>query len=101
MTQMTVNQVSTIIRGISYKPTQIKTVPTSGYTPIVKTNNIQDGEIVFDDLPYVENKLIKELQYIKEGDVLVAASTGSKKIIGKAAIAKENWDGSFGAFCLV
>lgn len=101
MSVRTVNQISQIIRGVSYKPAQIKDVPTEGYIPIVKTNNIQNGKIIFNSLPYVESKIIKSSQHLKKGDVLVAASTGSKKVIGKAAMATDDWLGSFGAFCLV
>ncbi len=38
---------------------------------------------------------------IRQGDVLIAASSGSLSAVGKAAQATEDFDGAFGAFCKV
>lgn len=38
---------------------------------------------------------------LRSGDILIAASSGSKDIVGKAASIVEDFEGGFGAFCKV
>lgn len=87
------------IRGISYKKSQISTTPKEGYLPLLRANNIQNGKFTFINLIYVDKKLVKSPKKIKKGDIVIAASSGSKEVIGKAAQAEEDYEMSFGAFC--
>lgn len=89
----------TQIRGISYKPNDISTIPLPEYVPILKANNIQEDGIVIKDLIYIHKSKVRPEQFIKKGDLLLAASSGSKDIVGKNIYFESDFHGSFGAFC--
>ena len=90
----------TQIRGVSYKPSDIKE-PNEGVI-ILRANNIRDDQINFDELVYVSGKKVSDLQYLRNGDVLICTSSGSGNLVGKAAVYSDNnEDVSFGAFCKV
>jgi type I restriction enzyme S subunit len=38
-------------------------------------------------------------QLLRKNDIIIAASSGSRSVVGKAAQLTEKWEGSFGAFC--
>ena len=89
------------IRGVSYKPEDVCTAQDKDAVAILRANNIQDDGLNFDDLIYVKQSKISSAQYIKSGDIVVCASSGSKHLVGKAAIAHDDMRISFGAFCKV
>lgn len=89
----------TQVRGISYKPNEISAIPTPDYVPILKANNIQEDGIDTSDLIYIHKSKVKPEQFIRKGDLLLAASSGSKEIVGKNIYFESDFDGSFGAFC--
>ncbi|MDG4951543.1 restriction endonuclease subunit S [Weeksellaceae bacterium KMM 9724] len=89
------------VRGVSYKSGDSIKEPKTGYLPVLRSNNIEESNINFDDLVYVPEKLIKENQLLRKGDILLTASTGSIKVIGKNGYIEEDYNGSFGAFCKV
>ena len=61
-------------------------------------NNIADG-LLFDEIQYVPKSRVKDDQRLRVGDTVVAMSSGSKSVVGKAASLAHAWDGTFGAFC--
>lgn len=89
------------IRGITYGGNDSINHPQKGYLPVLRSNNINEGSLNFEDLVYVPSNLIKDFQLLKKGDLLITASTGSIKIIGKNGAVKKDYNGSFGAFCKV
>ncbi|WP_202883670.1 restriction endonuclease subunit S [Pseudomonas sp. SWRI81] len=94
-----VSQVCAILRGVTYNKMESSHDPQPGYVPVLRANNIQEGKLVFSDLVYVPESCVAAQQLIKAGDVVVAMSSGSKSMVGKAAKAGSDWLGSFGAFC--
>ncbi len=66
----------------------------------MRANNI-GNEINFDDLVYVPQRLVSEDQRLKVNDIVIAMSSGSKSVVGKAAQLRSRFDGTFGAFCAV
>ena len=90
------------IRGVSYTPKDMAEIPTEGYIPILRANNIQE-KLVFNELVYVNANKISEIQLLKGGDIVVCASSGSKNLVGKAArfVSSPVDQVSFGAFCKV
>ena len=91
-----------VIRGVSYKPSDIQEVNDSTSTIILRSNNIDEGQINFDDVVFVDSSRVSEEQIITSGDIVMCGSNGSKKLVGKAAelrIVPETQT-SFGAFCL-
>ena len=89
------------VRGISYKPNDISAIPMTDYVPILKANNIQEEGIDTSDLIYIHRSKVKPEQFIKKGDLLLAASSGSKEIVGKNIYFESDFEGSFGAFCKI
>ena len=79
--------------GLTYSPTDIV---QSGGIAVLRSNNIQNGEIVYNDLVYV-SKTVPEKCMAKKGDLLICARNGSRALVGKCAIINENGM-SFGAF---
>ena len=89
------------IRGVSYKPSDLKDTLNDNSVILLRANNIQDGKIVLDDVLYVSKSKVNESQYLRRGDILVCTSSGSKELVGKAAFVDENLPAVFGAFCKV
>lgn len=87
------------IRGVSYAKEQALAVPAPGFVPILRATNI-DQKLNFEDFVFVPKALVAEEQLLRPGDIVIAASSGSKKVVGKAAQLLQNWEGSFGAFCM-
>ena len=89
------------IRGVSYKPENATDYEDETHKPILRAHNIQDSGLNYNNLIYVDTKNIKNFQYIKKGDIVVCASSGSKDLVGKAAQAGKDMKMAFGAFCKV
>jgi type I restriction enzyme, S subunit len=93
-----VDFIGNLLRGITYKKNDATAEPKEGYLPILRANNI-NGELNFSDLIHVPKKYVEDEQIIKIGDIVFAMSSGSKHLVGKSAVARHNFDGSYGAFC--
>ena len=89
------------IRGVSYKPEDLHKNLNENSVVLLRANNIKDGELNFDDVVYVDRKKVSDKQYLKAGDILICASSGSKELVGKAAYVNKELDVTFGAFCKV
>ena len=94
----TVDEIATLVRGITYNKEQASKSSSPELKPILRANNI-NGTLNFDDLVFVPQHLIRSEQIIKAGDIIFAMSSGSKHLVGKSARARFDFDGSYGAFC--
>lgn len=89
--------VGNSIIGLTYAPEDVSPEGTL----VLRSSNVQDGQITFDDNVYV-NKPIKEELLVKEGDILLCSRNGSRALIGKCARINTEHEGStFGAFMTV
>lgn len=86
------------IRGVSYKPADVR--DENAGIAILRANNIQD-KVDLSDLVYVDENKVSDVQFLKKGDVLICASSGSKNLVGKAVLIPNDMNASFGAFCKV
>ena len=93
-----VSQICEQIRGVSYNKDDVLFEPKEGYIPLLRANNINGG-IIFKDLQYVPKENVSSKQLLQIGDVVLAMSSGSKKVVGKTAPINVSWNGTFGAFC--
>ncbi len=89
------------VRGVSYSKSDASLTPQRGFVPVLRATNIVDGEVDLGELVYVPKEKVKKEQLLKTGDVLIAASSGSINIVGKAARVRKDLDAGFGAFCKV
>lgn len=84
--------------GLTYTPLDI-TDETEG-TLVLRSSNVQNGKIVYDDNVYVKTKIKPELK-IAKGDILICSRNGSRELIGKNAVIEDDLDASFGAFMMI
>ena len=89
------------IRGVSYKPSDLRDTLNDNSVILLRANNVQDGKIMLDDVLYISKSKVNESQYLSQGDILVCTSSGSKELVGKAAFVDEDLPVVFGAFCKV
>ncbi|WP_448510342.1 restriction endonuclease subunit S [Immundisolibacter sp.] len=89
------------IRGVTYAKEDATSSPRPGYLPVLRAGNIADDGLVFDDLVFVPAERVAPTQKIRRNDVVIAASSGSLDVVGKAARALADFEGGFGAFCKV
>jgi type I restriction enzyme S subunit len=89
------------IRGVTYAKEDAASNSRPGYLPVLRAGNIATDGLVFDDLVFVPAERIAPTQKIRRNDVVIAASSGSLDVVGKAARALADFDGGFGAFCKV
>jgi type I restriction enzyme S subunit len=87
------------VRGVTYNKSQAQDEGGSGLLPILRANNVKVGKISFKDLVYVPEDCVSSAQTLLQGDIVVAMSSGSRSVVGKAAQIETAWQGSFGAFC--
>ena len=81
--------------GLTYKPSDV----TSDGVPVLRSNNIQNGQIDYSELLYV-SCAVPERAYAHKGDILICARNGSRALVGKSAIVDA--DGmAFGAFMAI
>ena len=93
-------KLSDIVRGVTYKKHDASDSPLSSTLPLMRANNIGNG-LNFEQLLYIPKTIVKAGQLIVKGDVLIAMSSGSANLVGKAAQAKNDLGSTFGAFCAV
>ncbi|WP_052359226.1 restriction endonuclease subunit S, partial [Methanomicrobium mobile] len=88
------------IRGVSYKPDDLRPLLSEDSVLLLRANNINSGLINHDDVQYVSKEKVNPIQRIQSGDILICASSGSLEHVGKAAICPISIIGeTFGAFC--
>jgi type I restriction enzyme S subunit len=96
-----VAEIADQIRGVTYSKEDASKEAGPASVPVLRAGNIADNGLVYDDLVHVAAACVSEQQMLRENDVLVATSSGSLSVVGKAAQVRESFQGSFGAFCKV
>ncbi|MXP29697.1 restriction endonuclease subunit S [Porphyrobacter algicida] len=101
MTVIALAEIADQIRGVSYAKADVVDRPAEGFLPVLRANNITDDGLSFDDLVYVRAEKVSAKQQVRSGDIVIAASSGSISVVGKAAQAEHDLGMGFGAFCKV
>ena len=94
-------EIITQIRGVSYKPIDVRAAGDPDAVALLRANNIQEDGLNFDDLVWVDKQKVSAEQYLRMCDILICSSSGSKGLVGKAAIVTNDLPCAFGAFCKV
>jgi len=89
------------IRGVSYKKSDLHDSLNEMSMMLLRANNINENEINFDNVVYVDKSKVSDKQYLRKGDIVVCASSGSKNLVGKAAQVDFDIEATFGAFLKV
>lgn len=92
-------ELGDLIRGVTYKKQDASTEPFTDSIPILRANNIQNGNLDQEELVHIPQNLVLDIQLITKGDILIATSSGSISVVGKAARAQNDTNTAFGAFC--
>lgn len=90
-------QLGTVRNGLTYSPSDL--CDKEDGTLILRSSNIKNGQLYYDDNVYVSCDIKEELK-VKPGDILICSRNGSKKLIGKNALI-DSIDATFGAFMMI
>ena len=94
---MSINEICTSCRGVSYGKDDL--LSDSNGVLVLRGNNIENNRIVYDsNVAFVPNDFVSEEQHIKEGDIIMTMSSGSKAHVGKCAMFHKDSEHTFGAF---
>lgn len=96
-----ISEVAEVIRGVTYSKSKVLSGPSDAGIPLIRATNIQPGKLDYNDLIWIPRSLVKETQELRQGDLLVATSSGSLSVVGKNARVLEDRTATFGAFCTV
>ena len=69
-----------------------------GYVAILRANNI-GSNLSHDEPVFVKHERVSPDQFLRSGDFMIALSSGSKNLVGKAAFVPKDFDEAFGGFC--
>lgn len=92
-------ELANVVRGVTFSRAEAVFQPSSGFLPVLRAGNIQDDLLLDEDLVYVPREKVGQKQILRRGDIVICTSSGSSEVVGKTAIAEQDWEGSFGAFC--
>ena len=93
-------EVATLVRGVTYKRDEAQNFPSEGYLPVLRATNITGTGLTFEGVVFVPQSCVSMDQILVPGDVIIASSSGSKEVVGKAGqFLGGKFVGSFGAFC--
>ncbi len=81
--------------GLIYKPSEI----TKSGVPVLRSNNVQNGRIILEDLVYIKKEIDNKF-ICQKNDILMCVRNGSKRLVGKAALIDESGM-AFGAFMAI
>ena len=91
------SEVADFLQGLTYSPSDVS---VAGYL-VLRSSNIQNGVLSFDDCVYVDKKVDESLQ-VKCDDVIMCVRNGSKKLVGKTALIPNNMTmTTWGAFMMI
>ena len=86
-------------RGLTYKPLDIR---INGIR-VLRSSNINEDKFIFDNTDVFVTKKAINIDYVKNGDILITSANGSSHLVGKHAIIKNLPDKSavHGGFMLL
>lgn len=93
----TLNELTEIVSGLTYSPSDV----VSKGTLVLRSSNVQNGKLDFNDCVFVEKKIPPNIMS-QEGDILLCVRNGSRRLIGKSAyVGKLDMPATHGAFMSV
>ena len=86
--------------GLDYDSSNICSPSDENATLVLRSGNIRNGKLDFDDCAYINKDVPDELR-LREGDVVIVRTNGSRELVGKSAVVTEGVVGTLGAFMLL
>ena len=91
------SQIAEYFNGLTYRPED----RDDKGTIVLRSSNIQQGELDFSDIVRVQCR-VKEKLFVKNGDILMCSRNGSANLVGKVAqIPQLSEPMTFGAFMMI
>ena len=78
------SEIVNVKRGLTYSPNNIQ----KNGVRVLRSSNINEDTFVIDNDDVFVNREAINIDYIKNGDILITAANGSSRLIGKHAIVK-------------
>ena len=83
---ISLKDLGTLIRGVSYKPEQVREKYDSDAFILLRSNNIDSNfRVNYNEVYYIDSVILKEDQNLCLNDIVICMSNGSKDLVGKAA----------------
>jgi type I restriction enzyme S subunit len=101
-TKKSFRELGACIRGVSYRPEDLRPFPGKDAVTILRANNIRDGQLNYDSLQFVVESAVGIHQRMSEWDIAICMSNGNPRLVGKSGQFTDPGDrGScaVGAFC--
>jgi type I restriction enzyme, S subunit len=92
------------IRGVSYKPEDLRPASAKENITLLRSNNIRDSRLNFRDLQFVKQSVVREDQKLQKGDIAICMSNGNRSLVGKSGQFLDRGDDTeytVGAFCSI
>lgn len=96
--EVSLGDVSELVRGVSYRPNDLLSDGLNA-VPLLRATNIGEGILDLSNVLHVPSTLVREAQYLRRFDVVLAMSSGSRQAVGRLAQLRRDWTGCVGAFC--
>ena len=84
--------------GLTYTPEDITT--ESDGILVLRSGNIQNGQLDFNDVVFVNTSIPNNLK-LQKNDILITARNGSANLVGKNILINTEIDATYGAFMMV
>lgn len=95
---MKIKYLGSFCNGLTYHPEDI--CGEDEGTLVLRSSNIQDGKLNFNDNVYVKCSIPAKIR-VKKGDIIICSRNGSAKLIGKNALVTNDMNATFGAFMMM
>ncbi len=82
-----------LLQGLTYSPANTR---EHGLL-VLRSSNIQNSKLSFNDNVFV-NIYVDPIKLVHKGDIIICVRNGSSALIGKCAIAKYDYNATWGAF---
>lgn len=92
------------IRGVSYKPSDLREEPSAASVTLLRSNNIKEGSLNFKDLQFVVEGTVRDNQLMISSDIAICMSNGNRALVGKSGQFQNRADSleyTVGAFCSI
>ena len=76
-----------LLKEIKYGTSEKSDYSFSG-VPVLRIPNIGEMELIFDDVKHLQREDCTTNEYLKENDILIIRSNGSKDLVGKCALVR-------------
>ena len=90
--------IADVVRGVTFSQGDSIHESRDGFLPVLRAGNIAERLETERDLVWISERLVSDKQRLRRNDIVMCTSSGSALVVGKTAIAENDFDGSWGAF---